>query len=273
MSELQNKLYEIKEQKDTYIIPENIKENVTVLGITGTLKEGTDTTDADATLNDIVENKTAYVKGSKVTGNIKSLGTTALNTNDCTASNQELTLTKKDSSYNRYIPKNTNYKLKTPYWAVRGAIGLYDSNLIADGETILGITGTYKGPAERSIYEFNSTSNMETYLSNLQSQNKDLDVGTKADVIEDNSPDLTMDKIVKNTQIVLNNYITVTNEEEYNIGYLDFKANVCTSDGSQVYQEVYIELYWDYDKLVIRYAGGTDFVYSFDNSTNTPIYI
>ena len=36
MSELQTKLEEIKRQKDEYIIPENLKKNVTVYGITGT---------------------------------------------------------------------------------------------------------------------------------------------------------------------------------------------------------------------------------------------
>lgn len=38
MSDLQNNLLNIKTQKDTYIIPENIKKDVTVLGVTGTLE-------------------------------------------------------------------------------------------------------------------------------------------------------------------------------------------------------------------------------------------
>lgn len=36
MSELQEKLLEIKRQKDTYILPENIKKDITVYGVTGT---------------------------------------------------------------------------------------------------------------------------------------------------------------------------------------------------------------------------------------------
>ena len=40
MSELNEKLLEIKRQKDTYIIPENLKKNVEVFGITGTLEPG-----------------------------------------------------------------------------------------------------------------------------------------------------------------------------------------------------------------------------------------
>ena len=37
MSELNDKLLEIKRQKDTYILPENIKKDITVYGVTGTL--------------------------------------------------------------------------------------------------------------------------------------------------------------------------------------------------------------------------------------------
>lgn len=40
MSELKTKLEEIKRQKDTYIIPENLKKDVTVYGVTGTLEGG-----------------------------------------------------------------------------------------------------------------------------------------------------------------------------------------------------------------------------------------
>ncbi len=39
MSELREKILQVKDQKDTYIIPENIRKDVTILGITGTLKE------------------------------------------------------------------------------------------------------------------------------------------------------------------------------------------------------------------------------------------
>ena len=40
MSSLNDKLLEIKRQKDTYILPENIRKNVTVYGVTGTLESG-----------------------------------------------------------------------------------------------------------------------------------------------------------------------------------------------------------------------------------------
>ena len=40
MSDLSDKLLEIKRQKDEYILPENIKKDVTVYGVTGTLEAG-----------------------------------------------------------------------------------------------------------------------------------------------------------------------------------------------------------------------------------------
>lgn len=50
------------------IIPANIKTGVTILGVAGTF-----TSDADATSGNILEGKTAYVKGTKLTGTIPTL--------------------------------------------------------------------------------------------------------------------------------------------------------------------------------------------------------
>ena len=57
---------------DTNIKQENIKKDVSILGITGTLEEGVDTSDADAVETDILSGKTAYVDGNKITGTITS---------------------------------------------------------------------------------------------------------------------------------------------------------------------------------------------------------
>lgn len=50
------------------IIPNNIANGVTLLGVTGTHYGGTDTTDATAESFDIYQGRTAYVDGSKITG-------------------------------------------------------------------------------------------------------------------------------------------------------------------------------------------------------------
>lgn len=57
----------------------NIKKDVVIFGVTGTLESGTDTSDADATESDILVGKTAYVNGVKITGiytNIKRIDLT-----------------------------------------------------------------------------------------------------------------------------------------------------------------------------------------------------
>lgn len=72
MATLEENLQEIKRQKDTFIKPENLKEGITCFGITGTLtgtvNAGLDTSDATAESKYIAADKTAYVKGEKITG-------------------------------------------------------------------------------------------------------------------------------------------------------------------------------------------------------------
>ena len=52
------------------LLPGNIKAGVNILGVTGTMSSGIDTSDATAAAGDILSGKTAYVNGTKVTGNI-----------------------------------------------------------------------------------------------------------------------------------------------------------------------------------------------------------
>ena len=55
------------------LLPEYIKEGITLGGVTGTLID-LDTSDATATAEDIVWGKTAYVNGEKITGTYLTLG-------------------------------------------------------------------------------------------------------------------------------------------------------------------------------------------------------
>lgn len=70
-TDLEKDLKEILNEKATKLKPENLKKDITLLGVTGTLEAGSiDTSDATATANDIVNPTTAYVKDEKIVGNI-----------------------------------------------------------------------------------------------------------------------------------------------------------------------------------------------------------
>lgn len=60
---------------DANLRPDFIKKGVLLFNTTGTY-EGTDTSDANATSSDILLNKTAYVNGTKIIGEIESLSST-----------------------------------------------------------------------------------------------------------------------------------------------------------------------------------------------------
>ena len=67
-SSLRNKLNNILEEKEQKIIPDNIKNGVTIFGVTGTHQGGVDTSDATAQPINIDSGVTAYVDGKKITG-------------------------------------------------------------------------------------------------------------------------------------------------------------------------------------------------------------
>ena len=69
MDILNTKIKNILTEKNTKIKPENIKKDINILGVTGTLTS-LDTSDANATVGDIVTGKTAYVNGQKIAGSL-----------------------------------------------------------------------------------------------------------------------------------------------------------------------------------------------------------
>lgn len=127
---------------DTNIKQENIKKDVSILGITGTLEEGVDTSDANAAAVNIEINKTAYVNGQKITGNIPLNNTTLVVDNaeiSLDGENNKLEMNSTNST-KQIIDNNVNMKFNANYSDVATTIGLTPDK-IKRGETILNVAG------------------------------------------------------------------------------------------------------------------------------------
>jgi hypothetical protein len=146
-NELQTKLNAILEDKNTNLLPENLKVGVNCLGVNGTYEgsSGIDTSDATATAEDIARGKTAYINGEKVEGNILTINVASGITSNGQLSDStdyiKLTGTVTTDMLFRSNSKASIEVLKT---TLAEYIGL-TADKIKSGETILGITGTYTG--------------------------------------------------------------------------------------------------------------------------------
>lgn len=152
--------------KDTYIADacsltaDKLLVGNTVLGI-----EGTATSDATATADDINLNKTAYVNGQKITGTLPLFPNTRIFTvdnagvNDDTEDSQ-LTFTT-INTLKQTLDNNLTMQFSANYTDVCNTIGLTPEK-IKLGETILGVTGTYEG--DSSIIESEAVEQLPTEI-------------------------------------------------------------------------------------------------------------
>lgn len=143
MSELDNKLMQILNEKHEKIIPKNIRNGVQIFDVVGIMQEGVDTSDANATDIDISNGKTAYVNGEKITGNLPLFPNSRTFTVDGGITNDTENSKLKISTINttkQIIDSNLNMEFSTDYSDVAEAIGLAQEK-ITKGQTILGIEG------------------------------------------------------------------------------------------------------------------------------------
>lgn len=132
---------------DSNIVADNIKKDVSILGVTGTYapEKEIDTSDATATANQILESATAYVNGQKITGTLPLFP----NTSTFTVDNAGVTNNTEDSTLElttintlkQTLDSNLNMKFSAPYVDITTAIGL-TADKIVSGNTILGVVGT-----------------------------------------------------------------------------------------------------------------------------------
>lgn len=159
-SSLEDKLNLILEEKTTKIIPENIKKDVQIFDVVGTYDMGTDTSDATATANDIVKDKTAYVNGEKITGTIEtqdSYESAGIIEADDTM--QQLMFgmysdCDSDNSRQKLLVAlpGLNVGFRGEYVTIANKVGL-TADKIVQGNTILGVEGTYENIMSQNDYD------------------------------------------------------------------------------------------------------------------------
>lgn len=154
MSDLKTNLQEILQEKQDKIIPENIKKDVQIFDVTGTMEGGIDTSDANATASDIAQDKTAYVNGEKITGTLKKLFELSYIVNNVVWTDEtdleQLRLDIPLLGDGIVISNQTKTVVILHYDKLAEEIGL-TADKIKAGETILGITGTYTGENDVSL--------------------------------------------------------------------------------------------------------------------------
>jgi hypothetical protein len=133
---------------DSNLVAANIKSGVSLFGVAGSFA-GINTSDATAGSADILSGKTAYVNGTKITGNITSKG----------AANYVPTTYSQTISSGQYLSGTQT---------INGDSNLTASN-IKSGISIFGVTGSFSGTVTSNNYTTGSFTNQASvqYTVNL----------------------------------------------------------------------------------------------------------
>lgn len=130
---------------DPNIKSENIKVGETILGVPGGYK-GIDTSDADATANDIAMNKTAYVNGEKLEGTLFELETASIATDDVVDNGSWVNI-KSVLPQDYLFRKDSSITYNVAYKTLANAIGITPEKLIT-GNKVIGVSGNATSDAD-----------------------------------------------------------------------------------------------------------------------------
>lgn len=184
---------------DNNIQAANIKKDVTILGVTGTLEEGTDTSDADAVASELIKDKTAYVNDTKITGSMPhisndDIGEPAINKEIDSAeevvnfydNGHYFGITFDDLFEDSHviIPANTSIvgvdkDIRTQL-TIRSSVLATCMNLTADkivqGNTIIGIQGTAI-PENPEHADYDDCVTIADEILGVEIENNEIDIG------------------------------------------------------------------------------------------------
>lgn len=147
------KINAVTSEIDSNILPENIKKDVSILGVTGTMEGGIDTSDANASASDIAADKTAYVNGQKITGTVAVVEEMILESSmrpKYKDDHLEVTCGVTQDTLIRKGRWESEMTVNIPGYEIADAINL-TPDIIKAGVTILGVTGTYTGENDVSL--------------------------------------------------------------------------------------------------------------------------
>lgn len=135
---------------DSNLIAENIKKDVSIFGVNGSL-ESLDTSDADATANDIAMNKTAYVNGEKLEGTLFELETASIATDDVVDNGSWVNI-KSVLPQDYLFRKDSSITYNVAYKTLANAIGITPEKLIT-GNKVIGVSGNATSDANATAID------------------------------------------------------------------------------------------------------------------------
>lgn len=150
---LQSKTYTFTQNATTTIVPDQGYAGFSQVGLEINVP-GTDTSDANAIATDIENNKTAYVNGVKITGNLPLITGTVITgaelediTETCDGIEIKWPFTNKTiMAANSGVAKDIDFDTLATFLQVT-------PNQIKTGEKVLGVTGTYDGVISQPEYD------------------------------------------------------------------------------------------------------------------------